>query len=230
MQTKFKGLTLSTMLATISLSQGCSEQASYPSRDTMTAGIFLEPEPEVFTRAVDVRRINDKGLELTKVSEGFVPHLYHDAAQYCTIAYGHLVKLARCDGTEPEEFRKGLTVAQGTSLLRKDMGKAERAVTALVKVDLTDNQYAALCDFVFNVGSGNFSRSTLREVINAGEFDRVAYQFSRWVKAGGRELEGLKIRRKKEIELFYEGIAMPRAMPLPGDDTSTIDVRVGEGA
>ena len=228
MQSTFKGPTLVTMLATIILSQGCSERTSYPSRDTMTAGIFLDKEPEIFTRAVDVRRINDRGIELTKVSEGFVGHLYNDAAQYCTIAYGHLVKTAPCDGTEPEEFRRGLTVAQGTSLLRKDMGKAERAVTALVSVDITDNQYSALCDFVYNVGSGNFSRSTLRDVINAGEFDRVAYQLNRWVKAGGRELEGLKIRRKKEIELFYEGIAMPRAMPLPGEDASTIDIRLGE--
>lgn len=215
-------------LAIATLSPGCTEQTSYPSRDTITAGIFLEPEPEVFARAVDVRQVNEKGIELTKASEGFVSYLYNDAAQYCTIAYGHLVKMAPCDGTEPEEFRKGLTVAQGESLLRKDMAKAERAVTALVSVDITDNQYAALCDFVYNVGSGNFSRSTLRTVINDGEFDRVAYQLGRWIKAGGRELEGLKIRRKREIGLFYDGIPMPRALPRPGEDTSAIDVRLGE--
>ncbi|MGI9301903.1 MAG: lysozyme [Gammaproteobacteria bacterium] len=208
------------------------QQADYPTKDTVTAGIFLEPdERTVLPEGVEVRKVYDKGIELTKVSEGFVSRLYNDAAGYCTIAYGHLIKLASCDGTEPKEFRNGVSRARGTEILRTDMEKAERAVMKLTNVELTDGQYAALCDFVYNVGGGNYRRSTLRRKVNAGKNDEVAFQFRRWVKAGGRVLRGLKIRREQEIELFFDGAGVPRAAaPLEGEDLSEIDIRMGEGS
>lgn len=209
------------------LLQGREE--AYPSVDTLTPGIFLEPEERaVLPPGVQPRKVYDPGIELTKLSEGFRSRLYNDAADYCTIAYGHLVKLAPCDGSEPEAFRRGVTDAEGTELLRTDMGKAERAVATLVEADLTDGQYAALCDFVYNVGGGNFRRSTLRRRVNARRFDDVPFQLRRWVKAGGRELPGLKTRREREIALFFEGIGIPRAIPPEGEDLTPIDVRAGE--
>ena len=173
---------------------GCDtpQESAFPTIDRLTAGIFLEPEMRIaLRRGVALSKVYGPGIELTKLSEGFRARLYNDAANYCTIAYGHLIKLAPCDGTEPEEFRNGVTRARGTEILRKDMEKAERAVMALTDVELTDGQYAALCDFVYNVGSGNFSSSTLRKVVNAAQFDRVPSQFRRWVFARGKKLPGL---------------------------------------
>ena len=121
-----------------------------------------------------------------------------------------------------------MTEEQGEELLVDDMSQAQIAVMTSVDVELTDGQYAALCDFVYNVGSGNFRRSTLRKVINAGEFERVSYQFMRWVKAGGRELPGLVTRREREADLFFEGLAVARAAPQPGEDVTPIDIRAGE--
>ena len=210
---------------------GCSnvETPSYPSVDTPTAGIFLEPEERAaLPPGVTLRGVYDKGLQLTKESEGFRSHLYNDAAQYCTIAYGHLIKLAPCDGSEPEEFLQGVSEPKGAQMLRKDMERAERAVLTAVKLPLTDGQYAALCDFVYNVGGGNFRRSTLLKVINKDEFERVPFQLRRWVKAGGRELAGLKKRREREIELFFEDIGIPRAAPAPDEDLTPVDIRQGE--
>ncbi len=214
-----------------SLLAGCGGEGKteFPTVDRLTAGIFLESvERASLPSGVQLRPVYDKGVELTKDSEGFRSNLYNDAAQYCTIAYGHLVKLAPCDGMEPAEFLRGLSKAQGTELLVEDMGTAQIAVMASVDVELTDGQYAALCDFVYNVGSGNFRRSTLRKVVNAGEFDRVPYQFLRWVKAGGRELSGLKTRRKREIELFFDGLPVARAAPRAGEDLLPIDIQSGE--
>jgi len=99
----------------------------------------------------------------------------------------------------------------------------------LVESDLTDGQYGALCDFVFNVGVGNFRTSTLRKRVNARDFDRVPFEFRRWVYAGGRKLSGLAKRREKEISLFFEETSVvPRAIPPADVDLSPIDIRAGE--
>jgi lysozyme len=156
-----------------------------------------------------------------------VPRLYNDAARYCSIAYGHLVRKAPCDGSEPAAFLRGVSEPQGETLLVEDMRRAQRVVTSLVKTELSDGQYAALCDFTYNVGAGNLQRSTLFKVVNAGEHDRVAYQLARWNKAGGKEYRGLTTRRQREIALYFEGRPIPKAMP--GDqDLTPIDIRVGE--
>ena len=219
-------------LATVGLLVGCERaaQTAFPSEDRITAGIFLDPEERaVLPAGVEMRPVYEPGLRLTKVSEGFRSHLYNDAAGYCTIAYGHLVKRASCDGTEPVAFARGLSETRGTELLVGDMARAQVTVMTEVSVNLTDGQYAALCDFVYNVGSGNFRRSTLRNVVNGRQHDQVHLQFQRWVSAGGRELPGLKTRREREIELFFEGIGIPRAAPPPDMDLTPIDIRVGEG-
>lgn len=197
--------------------------------DKLTPGIFMETaERSVLPPGVEVRKVFGPGLQLTKDSEGFVDHLYNDAAWYCTIAYGHLIKKARCDGSEPTRFLDGISEPEGSILLRDDMEIAETAVMSLVNVELTDGQYAALSDFVFNVGSGNFRQSTLLRMINGGRHDQVPFQLRRWVKAGGKELPGLKRRRENEIKLYFEGLGIPRALPPADQDLSPIDITSGE--
>lgn len=223
---------LSAIVAHVFLT-GCEDtgQGKYATyEDALTPGIFLEPEERaVLPEGVELREVYPKGIALTKLSEGFRGRLYHDAAGYCTIGYGHLLKRARCDGTEPEDLRDGITEPQGEDLLRTDMARPQISVMQLVEADLTDGQFAALCDFVFNVGSGNFRASTLLRRLNARRFDDVPFQLRRWVKAGGRELPGLKARREREIELFFDGIGIPRAAPPPTEELSLIDIRTGEG-
>lgn len=225
------GIALAALGMAGALLTGCTNTTEeYPTVDTFPPGILAEPEQRrALPAGVEVRKVYDDGINVTKTSEGFRSKRYNDAARYCTIAYGHLLKKAPCDGTGPEvEFRDGITEPQGVSLLRKDMEKAEVAVMTLVDVQLTDGQYAALCDFVFNAGSGNFQSSTLRKVVNARQFDDVPTQFRRWVKAGGKEWPGLKTRREKEVELFFVGMAIPRAVPREGEDLSPIDIQTGE--
>lgn len=223
---------ITVFLAILGLTVGCEEapEAEYPTTDTLTPGIFLDTEAEraVLREGQQIRKVYDKGVDLTKESEGFRGRLYNDAANYCTIGYGHLIKLAPCDGNEASEFRAGISVPRGTEILRQDMEKAEIGIMALVDAELTDGQYAALCDFVFNVGTGNFRKSTLRKRVNASDFDRVPSEFRRWVYAGGRKLSGLAKRREKEIELFFEEIGVPRALPPADVDLSPIDIRSGE--
>ncbi|VFN02746.1 MAG: Phage-related lysozyme (muramidase), GH24 family [Candidatus Kentron sp. G] len=191
-------------------------------------GVFLEEwEGQSLPQGAGLRKVYDKGIELTKRSEGFIYRIYDDLGGYCVVGYGHVIKPNRCDGTEPEEFRRGITEDRGTQILRADMAMAERAVMTLVDnaQNLTDGQYAALCDFVFNVGRRNFERSTLRKVLNEGNYDRVPNQFRRWVNVGLRTWPGLATRREMEIRLFFEGMEIPRSET---DSNTLIDIRVGE--
>ncbi len=210
---------------------GCDRNGAsrFPTVDRMTAGIFLDDsERALLPPGMELRPVYERGIDLTKISEGFRGNLYNDAAGYCTIAYGHLLKRANCDGTEPPHFLRGVTEPEGATLLVEDMAGAQVTVMTSVETDLTDGQYAALCDFAFNVGSRNFRRSTLLELVNGGDFPNVPFQLRRWVYAGGRELPGLKTRRENEIELFFEGFPIPRAVAPEEMDLGPIDIRTGE--
>lgn len=202
---------------------GTGDYTSYS--DRMTPGIFLDKTRAVIPEGFTVRKVFPPGLALTKESEGFVNRAYNDAAGYCTIAYGHLIKLMRCQNfTLPTEFRGIISEPAGAALLQQDMTTAEYAVQKALKIDANDGQFAALVDFVFNVGAGNFNKSTLLKRVNARQFDAVPYEFSRWTKAGGRVLPGLVTRRKKEAVMF--GKAREVAMPTP--ESALIDIRLGE--
>lgn len=210
---------------------GCAatETAEYAERgDRITPGIFLEKTRAVIPEGFTVRKVFPPGLALTKVSEGFVDRAYNDAAGYCTIAYGHLIRLARCQSfTLPAEFRGRISEPKGAEILQQDMTTAEYAVQKALNVEANDGQFAALVDFVFNVGAGNFGKSTLLKRVNARKFDQVPYEFRRWTKAGGRVFPGLVTRREKEIVLFFAGTraAVSRAMP---SEAEAIDIRIGE--
>jgi lysozyme len=208
------------------LAAACSQKPEVPKLDKMTPGVFLEEGALPEGARALLRTLPDQGIALTEDSEGFVPTLYDDAANYCSIAFGHLIKKSSCNGTEPGEFLRGVSREQGTALLKTDMGRAQYAVSSMVAVVLSDGQYGALCDFVYNVGGTNFRSSTLRKVINARQFDSVPPQFRRWTMAGGVRQPGLVKRREREIELFF-GAAQPPSRgleaPLP-----PVDIRVGE--
>lgn len=220
--------------ALISLESGCatprqaSDFDSSPDEivtDGIPPQIFLEaPERAVLPEGVEARRVYPPGIEVTASFEGYRRKLYNDAAGYCTIGIGHLIKRAKCDGTEPPAFREGLDKPAALKLLSEDMVKAEIPTQLMLQVSVSDSQFAALCDFAFNCGAGRLRRSELLKRINAGEFDKVASQFRRYTWAGGKELPGLVRRREKEIELFFEGIPIPKAAPEPDEDLTPVDV------
>lgn len=216
-------------LITVSaLAAACASTSVEHIDDAITPGIFLEPESrDMLPAGVELRPVFNKGLDVTKVSEGFRARLYNDVANYCSIGYGHLVKKAPCDGQEVDEFRHGVSEPRATDILMRDMAGAQRTVQASVRVALNDAKYAALCDFVYNVGPQQFKNSALLRVINAQQFEQVPLQLRRWVRAGGREFDGLKNRREREIKLFFDGELTPRAAPSAGEDLSPLDIRTG---
>ncbi len=143
---------------------------------------------------------SSKGLALTEQFEGLRLTAYQDSVGVWTIGYGHT----------GADVHPGLTITQqqASALLLKDVASAAADVNRLVTVSLTQNQFDALVDFVFNAGGGNFASSTLLRNLNAGNYAGAAAQFPRWVHAGNQILPGLVARRKSEQALFLEAAAV----------------------
>lgn len=133
--------------------------------------------------------------DLIKHYEGLHLKAYVCPAGKLTIGYGHTKGVKRGDTITEKDAEK---------YLRQDMKKAEQAVKKHVKVELTQCQYDALVSFVFNLGEGNFRKSTLLKLVNKGEFKKASHQFDRWIYAKGAPCKGLIKRRTSEKELFLQ--------------------------
>jgi lysozyme len=149
-------------------------------------------------------QLSAAGLELIERSEGFRSNTYFDMAGFPTIGYGH-----RLD--PHESFPDGVCEAEAEVLLRWDVRKAEQEVVRLVKTPLTQGQFDALVDFVFNLGAGRLASSTLLIELNAGKYEAAADELLRWDHADGREVGALKARREAEYKLWRSDSVDPQS-------------------
>jgi lysozyme len=139
--------------------------------------------------------LSSAGLDLLKKSEGFRDHIYEDVAGFRTVGFGHRLVAGEAHPT-------GITIAEGEAILSRDLATAESAVERLVKVPLTQGQFDALVDFVFNLGAERLASSTLLVYLNSGKFADAAWQLLAWDHVGSQEISGLKARREAEFKLW----------------------------
>lgn len=150
---------------------------------------------EIVVTAKRLRRINQAGLDLIKSFEGLELKAYLCPAKVWTIGYGSTGK----------HVTPGMVIteAQAEDLLRDDLARFEAAAVKYCE-PATDNQFAALVSFAFNVGEGEggLKTSTLRLLHQAGDYAGAKAQFARWNKARGKVLAGLTRRRSVEATLY----------------------------
>lgn len=142
-------------------------------------------------------KISDAGLALIREFEGLRLEAYPDPATGSdpwTVGYGHTGK----------DVVTGLRITEEEAerLLLVDCAEFEDCVNELVEVDLQQHQFDALICFVFNLGCNAFRSSTLRRLVNQGNFEAAEAQFARWDKAAGKVMPGLTRRRAAEADLF----------------------------
>ena len=126
--------------------------------------------------------------------EGLRLTAYRCPAGVWTIGYGHT------SGVVPEMV---ITKEKTEEFLRQDIASAENIVSVEC-LSLRQCQFDALVSFVFNVGSGNFRKSTLLKKIKANPDDNsIMDEFLRWVYANGVVLTGLQKRRLAEMRLYF---------------------------
>lgn len=98
---------------------------------------------------------------------------------------------------------------------------AERAeaVRAMVTVETTDNQLAAMVSLAYNIGNAGLSTSSVLRAHNRGDHAAAARAFALWNKAkvGGvlAVLPGLVTRRAREAALYLTPDPGSAAEPMP---------------
>ena len=95
-----------------------------------------------------------------------------------------------------------ITQGQADSDLVTNTQGAVDCVNHYVQVELTQHEFDALVDFVFNVGGHAFATSTLLRLLNSGNHAAAANEFEKWDVCGGQHLPGLLRRRHVERDEF----------------------------
>lgn len=142
------------------------------------------------------RKTNQAGIDLIKHFEGLRAEAYVCPAGKWTIGYGHT-------GPEVTPYSR-VSIELAEEILLSDLVKFERAVSQAVNVALTDNQFAALVAFTYNVGIAALKASTLLKKLNTGDYGSVPAELAKWVRGGGVVLPGLIKRRAAEAALFIK--------------------------
>lgn len=135
------------------------------------------------------------------------------------------------------------TQAEADSQLLSDVAAAGSAVNKYISVPLNQNQFDALVDFVYALGAGALAGSTLRRVLNAGNYDAVPGELVRWQDQNGVPNAQVLARRQAEVETWntpddsssassgFTGADNSGAFTIPGvtdDDTSLYDDYFGD--
>jgi len=158
---------------------------------------------------MDEVKINEKGIKLIKSFEGLhdgdkttaLLECMPDCVGIPTLGWGAIYGL---DGRRVTLHHRPITLAEADQLFLRDLKKFESQLIRLVRVDLHENQWAAIVSFSYNCGVYNFKASTLRACLNRGAVQRAADEFPKWTLARGRRLPGLIRRRAAERALFLE--------------------------
>jgi len=166
-----------------------------------------------------MRELNQAGINLIKSFEGIRDgdpstvnlDAYVDPVGIYTIGWGHAIvwgqgflrtSTPNAKAIAKQLYPNGLTMDEAETLLRNDLHATSMPVEGLVKVQISDNQFAALVSFAFNVGVNNLRNSTLLRKLNQRDYAGAALEFGKWNKAGGKVLAGLTRRRTAEATLF----------------------------
>lgn len=138
-------------------------------------------------------RITKKTLDKIKQFEGCRLEAYRDAVGIWTIGYGQTGGVTR-----------GMVISQETAeqYLVQFIEDLEAVLTEVPGLKgLSQNRWDALVSLTYNIGIGNFKKSTLLKKIQSNPDNPTIYkEFLRWDKAKGKRLEGLTKRRTWEAQ------------------------------
>lgn len=133
--------------------------------------------------------------DLTLPSEGLILSPYTDPVGLKTKCVGHLIR-------KGEKIKEKYTEEECMAIFAQDYKKHEQEIVEAVggkNKFASEWQQAAATDMTFNNGIGLIGPSTMVSLIKQGKHVEACQQLSRWVKAKGKTLHGLVIRRDKTM-------------------------------
>lgn len=142
------------------------------------------------------RTISQAVLDIIKECEGLRLQSYLCPAGVWTVGYGHT-----------RDVYKGMVITRRDAdlFLGEDVEVASAAVSRLVSVPLSDNQFSVLVSFTFNLGARRLAKSTLLWQLNRKRYGAVPAELAKWKRGGGKILPGLVKRRALESALWMRG-------------------------
>lgn len=152
------------------------------------------PRPE--TDAIVEERVEEMAEQF---EGGYRSRPYQDAGGTWTIGYGSTHTM---NGHKVCRATKPISQAMAKAIMVRDLCHALQIVLHSVTVPLSENEAAALTDFVYNEGEGAYLRSDVLRYLNAGEYQKAADAFLRWDRVKGHHLAQLARRRHQERQMF----------------------------
>lgn len=149
-------------------------------------------------------KTSNNGIQLIKTFEGERLVAYQDSVGVWTIGVGHT---GLVDG---KFICKGMTITsqKSSELLKEDIEIFENAVNKL-NFPFNQNQFDALVSFSFNCGV-----ESLKTLVKNRNLQQIGDALLLYNKAGGKVLQGLVTRRKKERELYFTPIKQEVKTPV----------------
>lgn len=147
--------------------------------------------------------ISNKGLALIEGFEGFSSCPYWDPyGSVWTRGFGETDFGGNFSG-------RCISRVQGQSNLRNKVESEYQWAVRQLGVNFNQNQVDALDSFIWNLGAGIF-QGTLRYDLQHRQFYAATRIMLLYDHAGGQVLEGLRIRREREVALFLKVVS-----PIP---------------
>jgi lysozyme len=142
-------------------------------------------------------KTGNKGIALIKKWEGCKLDAYVCEAGKNTIGFGNTFY----ENNKAVKLGDKITKERAEELLMNLLPKYEDVVNKKVSVPLTQNQFDALISHTWNSGGSN----TLFTLVNnkAPKEEIRTWFETKYIKGGGKVLQGLVKRRKEEADLFF---------------------------
>jgi len=153
-----------------------------------------------------MRPVPQVAIDFVKREEACVLRVYDDARPNHILAPGDTALGTLTAGyghTGGLSLGQDVTQAYADMWLEDDLAIAAGRLSGVIDevvYSLTNNQYAALLSFVFNLGAN--PGWTIWKRLKAKEFDQVPLEMMKFVNAGGKKLDGLVKRRADEVVLW----------------------------
>lgn len=129
--------------------------------------------------------------------EGLRQTAYRDPIGIPTICYG-----------ETKNVRMGMkaTKAECDAMLISSLIEHEDGMNKCLRREIPEKARVAFVSFTYNVGVGNFCKSTLAKRANAGDIAGACQELLKWNRAGGVVFPGLTRRREAERKICLEAV------------------------
>jgi len=161
-------------------------------------------------------QLDATGINFIKVNEGLPRNrnglctAYQDSTGIWTIGYGH---------TQGVYQGETITVAQANAWFSSDInGKYGKCVNMSIKRPMNQNQFDAMVDFCYNIGTAEydgFPSSQVCKLFNEGNIKGASSAFMGWLKPAS-----LLGRREKEIKLFNTPVSTAQKNSTPSTNNN----------